>query len=89
MADDGLRVERNLQIQLSDGVSLVGDVYMPDSGGPFPALLGYTPYRKDDMGGSFSEYGRRWFAKQGYACTLGGRSLTGPQEARTPLRRRG
>ncbi len=70
MADDGLRIERNLQIQLSDGVSLVGDVYMPDSGGPFPALLGFTPYRKDDMGGSFSDYGRRWFARHGYACVL-------------------
>jgi len=70
MSERGYKVERNLLITLSDGVSLTADLHLPEGEGPFPALLSYTPYRKDDVGGSFSEYSRRYFAQRGYASIL-------------------
>lgn len=55
-------VERNLFIPLSDGVSLTADLYLPDALGPFPTLVSYYPYHKDDLIGLSFEY--RFFEKQ-------------------------
>jgi uncharacterized protein len=63
-------IERNILIQLADGVSLASDLYLPDGPGPFPALISLYPYRKDDVIGSFTEYPRRYLVRRGYAHLL-------------------
>ena len=65
-----VRIERNLLIPLSDGVSLAADLHLPEGEGPFPTLVSYYPYRKDDFIGSFFEYPQRYFAERGYANLL-------------------
>lgn len=73
MSDDGVReivIERNLLIPLSDGAELSADLYRPAGAGPFPALLSFYPYHKDDMIGGMLEGPRRYFAERGYAHLL-------------------
>ena len=41
-----LKVENNVPVPMKDGTILYADVYRPDEGGPFPALLQRTPYDK-------------------------------------------
>ena len=65
-----VRLERNVLITLTDGVTLAADLYLPDGPGPFPTLISFYPYRKDDIIGSFSVYAQRWFAQRGYAHLL-------------------
>src|SRR5262245_23125502 len=65
-----VRIERNLLIPLSDGVSLAADLYSPDGPGPFPTLVSYYPYHKDDLIGASFEYPRRYFTERGYANLL-------------------
>jgi uncharacterized protein len=65
-----IRVERNVLIPLEDGVTLAADLYLPDASGPFPTLISFYPYRKDDIIGSFSAYVQRWFTQRGYAHLL-------------------
>lgn len=53
-------------IQMSDGVRLAATLYLPDGGGPWPAILEALPYRKDDLTASYRrEYLR--VAEAGYA----------------------
>jgi len=66
----GVRVERNILIPLADGVSLAGDLFLPDAGGPFPALVSYYPYHKDDLIGALFDHPNRYFAARGYASVL-------------------
>ena len=49
-ADYPVRVVQNVYIPLPDGIRLGATLYMPDSSndGPFPAVIEYDPYRKDD-----------------------------------------
>ena len=63
-------VERNLLIPLSDGATLSADLYRPAGKGPFPALMSFYPYHKDDFMGSMNEGPRRYFAARGYAHLL-------------------
>lgn len=42
-------VESNVFIELSDGVRLAATLYLPETKGPWPALLEAYPYRKDDL----------------------------------------
>ncbi len=70
MSENSILVDRNQLVRLSDGVHIAADVYRPRGTGPFPALFAYTPYRKDDLGGSFSTHECRFFARHGYACVL-------------------
>ena len=65
-----VRLERNVLITLTDGVTLAADLYLPDGPGPFPTLISFYPYRKDDIIGSFSVYAQRWFTQRGYAHLL-------------------
>ena len=64
------RVQRNVLIALSDGTELAGDLYLPEGDGPWPALLSYYPYHKDDVIGGACEYARRFFTARGYASLL-------------------
>jgi predicted acyl esterase len=41
--------ESNVFIHMSDGIRLAATLYLPDSEGPWPALLEAYPYRKDDL----------------------------------------
>ena len=63
-------LERNVLIPLTDSVTLAADLYLPHGPGPFPTLISFYPYRKDDIIGSFSAYAQDWFAQHGYAHLL-------------------
>ncbi|MGC1679669.1 MAG: CocE/NonD family hydrolase [Candidatus Binataceae bacterium] len=65
-----VKVDRNLLIPLRDGATLAADLYRPDADGPFPALLSFYPYHKDDLIGAANEFPRRYFAACGYAVLL-------------------
>ncbi|MGB9505732.1 MAG: CocE/NonD family hydrolase, partial [Candidatus Acidiferrum sp.] len=45
-----VKVERNVEIKMRDGVILRGDIFRPDTSGKFPVLLQRTPYRKSPWG---------------------------------------
>lgn len=45
---EGVRFVKNLIIPMSDGVRLAADLHLPEGEGPFPLVLEYIPYRKDD-----------------------------------------
>jgi putative CocE/NonD family hydrolase len=66
----GVSIRKNLLIPLHDGVSLAADLVLPDGEGPFPTLVSYYPYHKDDFIGVMLEYPMRYFAEQGYAHLL-------------------
>ena len=42
----GIRILRNVPVEMRDGVVLRADVYQPEAGGPFPVLIQRTPYGK-------------------------------------------
>jgi hypothetical protein len=65
-----VRLERNVLIPLSDGVSLAGDLFLPDAAGPFPAVVSYYPYRKDDIIGAHFYQANSYLAERGYASLL-------------------
>jgi uncharacterized protein len=66
-----LREERNLRIELNDGVGLAANAYFPaDAEGPLPALVSYYPYHKDDLLGALFDDVRRYFAEHGYVELL-------------------
>ena len=44
----GVQHIKHLRIPMADGVHLSADLFMPQGEGPFPAVLEYLPYRKDD-----------------------------------------
>lgn len=50
---------------MTDGARLAATLVLPDSEGPWPALLEALPYRKDDLTGDRTHYRR--FAEAGYA----------------------
>lgn len=62
----GVQVIQNVPVPMRDGVSLSADVYLPDSGGPAPALLLRTPYGKRIA--EFEGYAHpSWYARHGFA----------------------
>jgi uncharacterized protein len=68
-ANGPVAVERNLLVPLSDGVQLAADLYRPEAGGPWPAILTFIPYHKDGRGGRLDvEAVNRYFAARGYAA---------------------
>jgi len=67
---EGISLQKNLLIPLHDGVSLAADLVLPKGEGPFPALVSYYPYHKDDFIGVMLEYPMRYFAEHGYAHLL-------------------
>ena len=43
---NSVRIKSDITIAMRDGVKLFGDVYLPDSDGPFPTIIQRTPYDK-------------------------------------------
>ena len=67
-ADYPVRIVQHIAIPMPDGVRLGAMLYMPDAphDGPFPAVVEYDPYRKDD-----NKIARNWqthsyLARKGY-----------------------
>ena len=66
---NGVRLERNVAFQLSDGVTLVSDHYYPAGEGPWPTLLMRQPYGRDIA--STVVYAHPiWFARNGYHVVI-------------------
>jgi putative CocE/NonD family hydrolase len=65
-----IRVERNVLIPMSDGVSLAGDLFLPEAPGRYPVLVSFYPYHKDDVIGALFDHPNRYFAARGYASLL-------------------
>src|SRR3954469_15391106 len=62
--------ERNVFIPMPDGVRLAATLYLPETEGPWPALLEAYPYRKDDLSVWADDY-RRFRDEGDYAvCRL-------------------
>lgn len=60
---------QQVSIPMKDGVRLAATLYMPDraeTGGKFPALLEYLPYRKDDDTAAEDYTKHTYFAHRGY-----------------------
>lgn len=66
---DDIRIERDIRIPVRDGTYLAANLYRPVAAGRYPALLQYTPYLKDGIGGRGGvEVGQIALARRGYAC---------------------
>jgi uncharacterized protein len=64
-----VRMERNVRIPMRDGQTLSADLTRPDvsNAEPFPILIEYHPYRKDDL--SWSGHDSHWYlAERGFIC---------------------
>lgn len=64
----GVRHVRNVHIPMRDGAWLAADLFLPDgpgADGPFPAILEYLPYRKDDLSAARRDT-HHYFAQRGY-----------------------
>ena len=46
----GLIAEKDVAVPMRDGINLSIDIYRPDAGGRFPALLAFSIYNKDLQG---------------------------------------
>src|SRR5262249_42344793 len=69
---DDVRIERDLRIPLRDGICLAANLYRPVAAGRYPALLQYTPYLKDGLGGrGGGEGGPNALPRPGDACPRG------------------
>src|SRR5471032_484088 len=44
-----LKIEKDVDVPMRDGARLKADVFRPDSGGKFPAILNVGPYQKDKL----------------------------------------
>lgn len=62
------RPARDLFITVRDGARLSARLWLPDGDGPWPALLEYIPYRKNDFTALRDSLRHPWFAVHGYAC---------------------
>ena len=45
----GLLIEKDVDVPMRDGARLKADVFRPDDGGKFPAILNLGPYQKDKL----------------------------------------
>ncbi len=45
----GIIVERNVRIPVEEGITLDSDIFRPDAGGKFPAILAIHPYSKPEQ----------------------------------------
>lgn len=71
MSDDtqDITILRDVMIPLRDGTHLGANVYLPTDGRPVPALVQYTPYLKDGLGGrGIVDVIQRRLARRGYAA---------------------
>ncbi len=45
-------IRDGVPVVMRDGVTLCGDIWLPEGAGPFPVLLQRTPYRREDVHGA-------------------------------------
>lgn len=64
-AKHSVRHIKDERIPLSDGICLSANLLMPDAEGRFPAILEYTPYRKDDVSADMAA-SHHYFAERGF-----------------------
>jgi hypothetical protein len=70
MADHSIRIDRNVEMQTRDGITLRADVVRPDISSKVPAIVSRTPYDKN-MQFSMNAYCPPYTAAQaGYAYVL-------------------
>ena len=65
-----VRFEPNTPLMLRDGTMTYVDIYRPDDGGKFPALLERTPYSKQSPSGRFSTMDPINAAGRGYSVVV-------------------
>jgi uncharacterized protein len=65
----GVRLERGVACQLSDGITLVSDHYYPRGEGPWPTLLMRQPYGRD-IASTVVYAHPAWFARHGYHVVI-------------------
>lgn len=65
----GVRLERGVGFQLSDGITLVSDHYYPPGPGPWPTLLMRQPYGRD-IASTVVYRHPVWYARQGYHVVI-------------------
>jgi predicted acyl esterase len=53
---DGMRIERDVAIGLTDGVEIYSDVYRPESTEAVPVLIAYGPYGKHNGGNVYAQF---------------------------------
>ncbi|PZQ64238.1 MAG: hypothetical protein DI570_06160 [Phenylobacterium zucineum] len=64
-------VPENVEIRLADGLTIAASLVTPPEGdGPWPVLISFYPYRKDDFMGAGVAYARDVFAADGFASLL-------------------
>ncbi len=66
---NGVRMERAVRCQLSDGTELVSDHYYPAESGPHPTLLMRQPYGRD-IASTVTYAHPAWFASHGYNVVI-------------------
>ncbi|MBN1635149.1 MAG: CocE/NonD family hydrolase [Deltaproteobacteria bacterium] len=61
----GVKVEKNVAVEMSDKVKLYGDIYRPSKDGKYPVILLRTPYDKHNKVQKYALMGKV-FASHGY-----------------------
>ncbi|HXX99591.1 MAG TPA: CocE/NonD family hydrolase [Candidatus Limnocylindrales bacterium] len=64
-----VKVQRNVEVKMRDGVILRGDIFRPDAEGKFPVLLQRTPYRRAIPWGFDIQFAER-AASRGYVVFI-------------------
>lgn len=98
---DGMRIAREVDVPMRDGIRLKADIFLPQPGTTVPALLSMGPYQKDklwepppDLEEPANPYmnwetvNPLWWTAQGYACMRIDTRGTGKSPGRTALGRR-
>jgi putative CocE/NonD family hydrolase len=65
----GVRVQRDVEARMRDGVTLRADVYRPDRAGDLPVLLMRNPYDKAVAQALVYQH-PAWYARQGYVVVV-------------------
>jgi putative CocE/NonD family hydrolase len=60
----------HIMIPTRDGTRLSADLFRPAVEHPVPAVVEYTPYRKDDLRGASRDFGHFYFAERGIASVM-------------------
>jgi len=60
----------HIMIPTRDGTRLSADLFLPATDRPVPAVVEYTPYRKDDLRGASRDFGHFYFAERGIASVM-------------------
>jgi predicted acyl esterase len=49
----GLSIEKDVQVKMRDGISLMVNIYLPEKSGKYPVIMCMTPYGKDEQPGHY------------------------------------